>query len=315
MKYIDFLDNTKINKEDEYYYIEIVGLEDTILKDIFENGQCFRWVKEDESNSYIGVLPEMVIKANEEKELENKTNIFLKIKILKDSKLNDEEKLKEYIYNYFDLGSDYGKVKKEYSLKNESLKEATEFGKGIRILKQEPYETIYSFIISANNNIPNIRKGIENISKSYGKSIEFEGKTYYLFPKNEEIQKLTEEQLRETKIGFRAPRIVETSKIINEEYIEELKKLDDDTLYEELLKLSGVGPKVANCIMLFGFGRKESFPIDVWVKRVMSEEFFEGRDVTNKEIYDAVKDFNDKGLAQQYLFYWRREKDNKLKSK
>ena len=144
-----------------------------------------------------------------------------------------------------------------------------------------------------------------------GKKIEFEGKEYFGFPSIEELIKLKEEDFKSLGAGFRAKYLESTvNKIYSdnlEKYIEKLNNLSNKELEKELLNLKGVGPKVANCIMLFGFNRIDSFPIDVWVKRVMQEEFFGGEEVSNKKIEEFANTLYEKGLAQQYLFYWRRE--------
>ena len=160
-------------------------------------------------------------------------------------------------------------------------------------------------------NIKRIKKIINNISMKCGKKIEFEGKEYYGFPSIEELRKLKEEDFKSLGAGFRAKYLESTvNKIYSdnlEKYIEKLNNLSNKELEKELLNLKGVGPKVANCIMLFGFNRIDSFPIDVWVKRVMQEEFFGGEEVSNKKIEEFANTLYKKGLAQQYLFYWRRE--------
>ena len=177
------------------------------------------------------------------------------------------------------------------------------------------WETIISFIISANNNIPRIKGIIERISKKYGKKIEWSGKEYYTFPTIQELSEATVEDFRALGLGFRDKRIYETTKIFidREMTIEELiEEQDVNKLREKLLTLPGVGPKVADCIMLFGLKRFEVFPIDVWVRRVMNDLYIKNEDETkvkNTEIEKlAVEKYSNlAGLAQQYLFYWRRE--------
>ena len=206
-------------------------------------------------------------------------------------------------------------IKNKLSNVDEYLKESIEFGNGIRILNQDLWETIISFIISANNNIPRIKGIIERISKKYGKRMEWNNEEYYTFPTPEELSKATIEDLRKLGLGFRDKRVFQTTRLIysGEVNLQELI-LEEDTyvLRDRLLTLPGVGPKVADCILLFGLKRFEVFPIDVWVRRVMNDLYIKNEDetkVNKKEIEDlATKKYADlAGIAQQYLFYWKRE--------
>lgn len=265
---------------------------------IFECGQCFRWNKQ-EDESYIGIVRNNVIKVEQK---ENKI-IFTG---------NCEENIKELCEDYFALNEDYEKIKKDLSKIDDNLKTSIKFGEGIRILHQDLWETLISFIISANNNIPRIKGIIERISKKYGRKIIFEGKEYYTFPTPEELSKASVEDLRNLGLGFRDVRVYETTKKVytKEINLEELKNEENIEKIEEiLLSLPGVGPKVADCIMLFALKKYQVFPIDVWVRRVMSELYFENEEQKPQKIKEFVKNYYGKqaGLAQQYLFYWRRE--------
>ena len=217
---------------------------------------------------------------------------------------------------YFDLKRDYKKIKEELSKIDENMKTSIEYGKGIRILNQDLWETIISFIISANNNIPRIKGIIEKLSKKYGKELEFEGKKYYTFPTPKELENVTVEDYRSLGLGFRDIRLYETTKMILEKKVDlqELRKNPNTfEVREKLLTLSGVGPKVADCILLFSdLKRFEVFPIDVWVRRVMNDLYIKNPDETKVSKKQIEKIANKKfgnlaGLAQQYLFYWRRE--------
>ena len=196
------------------------------------------------------------------------------------------------------------------------MKESIKYGQGIRILNQDLWETIISFIISANNNIPRIKGIIERLSKKYGDKIVYNGKEYYTFPTAEQLKDVSVEEFRELGLGFRDIRLYETTKMVlnNEVDIDNLHNIKDtNVVRDELLKLSGVGPKVADCILLFStLKRFDVFPIDVWVRRVMNDLYIhkeKEQDVSKKEILKIANDkFGDlEGLAQQYLFYWRRE--------
>ncbi len=199
--------------------------------------------------------------------------------------------------------------------KDPVMKNATDYGKGIRILNQDKFETIISFIISANNQIPRIKKAIEKISEMLWRlSGEDENRKYYSFPSAEKLSLARPEDLREfARVGFRDKRIVETANLIKDGIvnIDEIEKMELEDARRTLQVLPGVGPKVADCILLFAFDRKESFPVDVWIKRVMEELYL--KEVTPKsKIASRGREVFGKnaGFANQYLFYYGRE--NKL---
>ena len=224
--------------------------------------------------------------------------------------------IEKIVKQYFDLNRDYEKIKKTLSKIDQNMKTSIEYGKGIRILNQDLWETIISFIISANNNIPRIKGIIERLSKKYGNEIIYKEKSYYTFPTPEQLKDVTVQEYRELGLGFRDIRLYETTKMIleNQVNLEELRTNPNTyEVREKLLTLSGVGPKVADCILLFSdLKRFEVFPIDVWVRRVMNDLYIKNEDetkVSKKQIEKIAKEkFGDlAGLAQQYLFYWRRE--------
>ena len=272
------------------------------LKDIFECGQCFRW-NEQIDKSYTGVIKDGVINVKKDG-----NTIIFKGLCSKD--------IKEVVEYYFDLNRDYKKMKNQLSNIDKYLKTSIEYGNGIRILNQNLWETIISFIISANNNIPRIKGIIERISSKYGNEIYWNGTKYYTFPTAEQLKNVSVQDYRSLGLGFRDIRLYETTQmILNKEVnLENLYK-DPNTqeVRNELLKLSGVGPKVADCILLFSdLKRFDVFPIDVWVRRVMNDLYIKESDetkVSKKQIekLSEEKFGNLRGLAQQYLFYWRRE--------
>ena len=273
------------------------------LKDIFECGQCFRW-NQNEDGSYTGVFGDNVINVSEK---ENGDVLFEGV---------CEGNIQTICEEYFDIKRDYEKIKEILSQEDENLAESIKYGKGIRILNQDLWETIISFIISANNNIPRIKGIIERISKKYGKEIKFRGNSYYTFPTIESLNKASIKDLRDLGLGFRDKYIYNTTKLIIKKQIniEELKEKETTIeMRNELLKLSGVGPKVADCILLFSdLKRMDVFPIDVWVRRVMNELYIHNPDeakVSKKQIEKIAENkFGDlRGVAQQYLFYWKRE--------
>ena len=285
-------------KEQEYV---IKNQNEFKLRDIFECGQCFRW-NEQQDGSYIGVFGNNVIHVKQK----GKTIKFQGI---------CEGDIKETIEEYFDLKRDYKKIQKQLANVDEHLKTSIEYGKGIRILNQDLWETIISFIISANNNIPRIKGIIERLSKAYGNKIEYKGKDYYTFPTAMQLKDVSIEEYRKLGLGFRDKRLYKTTKmILNKEVdLEKMESEPTNKAKEELLKLSGIGPKVADCILLFStLKRFDVFPIDVWVRRVMNDLYIHKEDenkVSKKQIENLAKEKfgNLEGLAQQYLFYWRRD--------
>ena len=271
------------------------------LKDIFDCGQCFRWNKEVDG-SYTGVFGNNVLNVSKQ----GKDVIFKGI---------CEEDIETTCKKYFDLDRNYEEIKDKLSKIDEHMKKSIEYGRGIRILNQDLWETIISFIISANNNIPRIKGIIERISKKYGNEIIYNGKSYYTFPTVEELSNAKVEDLRGLGLGFRDIRVYETTHMILDKKVDlkELEQEDFNKVRETLLTLSGVGPKVADCILLFStLKRWEAFPIDVWVRRVMNELYIQNEDETkvNKTQIEKIakeKFGNLAGIAQQYLFYWKRE--------
>ena len=271
-------------------------------KHIFECGQCFRW-EEEPNGSYTGIVKNNVI--NVEK-VEN-TITFSSF---------GADNLKELVTDYFDLNRNYEEIKEKLAKIDKYLANSIEYGSGIRILNQDLWETIISFIISANNNIPRIKGIINKISQKYGNKIEWKGKDYYTFPAVESLSKASVEDLRNLGLGFRDVRVYETTHKILEKQVdlEELhQEKDTQKVRDTLLTLSGVGPKVADCILLFStLKRFDVFPIDVWVRRVMNELYIKNEDETKVNKRDIEKLAKEKygnleGLAQQYLFYWKRD--------
>lgn len=286
-------------KEQKYKLRNVESFE---LRDIFECGQCFRWNKQ-EDGSYTGVFKNNVLNVKKNKD----EIIFEGI---------CENEIQQTVENYFDLNRNYEKIKEQLSKIDQNMKMSIEYGNGIRILNQDLWETIISFIISANNNIPRIKGIIERLSEKYGDEIKYKGNKYYTFPTQEQLKNVTVEEYRRLGLGFRDIRLYETTKmILNKQVDIENMKNNPNTIEvrEELLKLSGVGPKVADCILLFSdLKRFEVFPIDVWVRRVMNDLYIKNEDETKVNKKQIEKIANEKfgdlaGLAQQYLFYWRRE--------
>lgn len=273
---------------------------------IFECGQCFRWSRVDPENPllYEGVVHGKVLQVS----LEDDT-VFI-------TNLSEKEFLEDF-YGYFDFHRDYGVIKEELK-KDPVLEEAVDFGYGIRVLNQDPFEILISFILSSNNLIPKIKEGIRRISQEYGDKILDHGKAYYAFPTPEQLSVATEEDFRNLGVGYRAKYIYASTKMVVESLAKEgnstpslyeLKDLSAGLCHKALLAYAGVGPKVADCVMLFSMDQSEAFPVDVWVKKAMAH-FYGSKE---KNLL-KTRAFGQKlfgvyaGFAQQYLFYYAREK-------
>lgn len=288
-------------KKQEYI---IKNIKDFNMVHIFECGQCFRWNRQ-QDGSYTGVIGESVL--NVKQDCNN--IIFSGV---------SPKNLKEIVTEYFDLNTNYSEIKLNLSKIDDYMEKSIKYGEGIRILKQDFWECIISFIISANNNIPRIKGIIEKLSKAYGKEIEWNGVLYYTFPTPEELGKATVNDLRGLGLGFRDKRVYDTTKMVLNgifNLIETANTEDIGELKNKLLELPGVGEKVADCIMLFSLKRFEVFPIDVWVRRVMNQLYIKNENetkVSKKDIKDLaeLKYAGLAGIAQQYLFYSIRDYKN-----
>ena len=261
---------------------------------VFECGQCFRWNKEADG-SYRGVAGGRILR------VEKRGGDIL---------LNgtDEKQFREYWARYFDLERDYGQIKQALSC-DPVLKRAVKFGSGIRILKQDTWETLISFIISANNRIPRIKSTIEKLCRSFGSQREAKGETFFDFPTPGCLSRLDEQDLRSCGCGFRARYVLEAARMVEEGRVDlaSLETISTAEARSALLHFPGVGPKVADCILLFSMARFDAFPVDVWVKRVM-EYYYLKRDTSLAEIrrYAEEKFGPLAGAAQQYLFFYAR---------
>lgn len=308
------MDFKNIKFNDDKVIIE--GVKNFNIKQILECGQCFRWDKISDTN-YIIIAFERVIEVIQEDD-----NIII---------LNsNEEDFNNIWLKYFDLERNYDEIKEELA-KDEILRKSVEFGYGIRILNQDPFELLISFIISARNSIPSIKKTVKKICEEWGEKIEYKGNTYYTFPKPQNIKGATLEEIQSTGASFRSKYIVDTIGKVNqalevkEDYIknkdkyeerpeildfdlEYIKNLNDDECHIALQKFMGVGAKVADCIMLFSMAKHSAFPVDVWVKRAMIH-FYVAPDVSLNKMRVFARDKFGKfsGMAQQYLFYYARE--------
>ncbi len=266
------------------------------LKYTLECGQCFRW-KAINENEYIGVIQDRVMRIKQE---ENRLFIWS----------NNKENLRDAVIHYFDLEKDYELLEKQIAKIDKNISKSLEYSSGIRILNQPLFETIISYIISANNNIKRISRSVNNISKRFGKEVEFEGEKYYLFPTLEELSNVTIDDLLADGTGFRARYIKHDVDYFlnNPNFLGEVKTLDTEQATKNLSTLMGVGPKVADCILLFSLGKSEVFPIDVWVKRIMEKLYFkENKSLKEISMYANERFGEYGGIVQQHLFHNVRE--------
>ncbi len=265
---------------------------------IFECGQCFRWNRQDDG-SYTGTAMGRIVNIRLCPEGDEGEKACAGKVIIKNASPEDYEKIWR---QYLDLDRDYGMIKQRLSAGDEVMENAVAAGRGIRILKQDLWETIVSFIISQNNNIPRIKGCIEKLSALAGERLEdYDGQAVYALPTVERLARLESDDLAPVRLGYRAPYLIKTARMVAE------KGLPEN--YEEVSALCGVGPKVANCITLFGLHDLSSFPIDVWVRRVMNEMYgFEEKDVRGMAAFAAERFGELGGIAQQYLFYYIRSK-------
>ena len=261
---------------------------------IFECGQCFRWNKMPDG-SYRGVAGGRILR------VEKRGG-----DILLDG--TDEKEFREYWARYFDLERDYGQIKQALS-RDPVLERAVEFGNGIRILKQDAWETLISFIISANNSIPRIKATIERLCRSFGSRREAKGETFFVFPTPERLSRLDEQDIRSCGCGFRARYVLGAARMVEEGRADlaSLEWMSTAEARKALLSFPGVGPKVADCILLFSMARFDAFPVDVWVKRVMEHYYLKGDTPLAEVRRYAEERFGPlAGPAQQYLFYYAR---------
>ncbi|AOY75746.1 DNA-3-methyladenine glycosylase family protein [Clostridium formicaceticum] len=266
-------------------------------KHIFECGQCFRWNKE-EDGSYTGIAFKKVLNIKK-----SGGDIIFRY-------TNKDDFIKIWM-NYFDLNTDYSEIKKKLSKNDAIMKEAINFGEGIRVLRQEPWETLVSFILSANNNIPRIKRSIELLCEGYGEYLgAFYGQKRYSFPDAKTIANLKAEEITACNTGYRAAYIAKTAAMVVDEpmALERIKAFDIEVCEKMLMHYPGVGPKVAQCVLFFCMSKMEAFPVDVWIKRVM-EYFYFHQETTVEVIQQFAKKKYGRyaGFAQQYLFYYARE--------
>jgi len=264
--------------------IKITGISDFDLEKTFECGQSFRW-DSDIRGMYAGVAMGRAAQLRREGD-----SIFISCPI---------EDFENIWREYFDLERDYAKIRQRLCV-DEFMQKATEFGKGIRILRQDSWEALCSFIISQCNNIPRIKGIIATLCREFGERLDFMGKDHYTFPPASKIATLEESDLRPLRAGYRASYIISAAKAVAIGKIDlaALEHTTPNVARSALKKLKGVGDKVADCTMLFGLNMLDTFPKDVWIKRAITDQY--GPDFDPKIFHPHA------GIAQQYIFHYTR---------
>ncbi|MCL2366339.1 MAG: DNA-3-methyladenine glycosylase 2 family protein [Oscillospiraceae bacterium] len=264
--------------------IEIQGVLDFDLERIFECGQCFRWsVCAD--GSYVGVAHGVAARLRKVED-----RVFIS------GTLDDFDRVWR---DYFDLDRDYSAIRAQLCI-DDFMRKATEFGVGIRILRQDQWETLCSFIISQCNNIPRIKKIVSALCHAFGDVVEFEGVQFHTFPTAERISVLNEEDLAPLRCGYRAAYIIGAARAVacGDIDLDVLSHSSPEVARRGLKSLRGIGDKVADCVLLFGLNMLDAFPLDVWMKRAVSEHYGKGFDPSVFSPYA--------GIAQQYIFHYVR---------
>ena len=265
------------------------------LNDTITCGQIFRFFPI-EDGSFDIVLDDRVI------------NVYMEDNYLCVSS-NDEYDLENKVKNYFDLDNDYESISSFLIEKDNKLKDAINFSTGLMMIRQDPFETVMEYIISANNAVPQIANALNNIAKRYGKKVLFNDKEYYLFPSYKDLKGVSLEEFRDCKVGFRDKYLKSMiEKLNNDEFnLDLLYKLDTKSALEKLMENAGIGPKVASCILLYAYQKYDVFPIDTWVKKIMKKDYnIEGENKIRQFAAETYGKYS--GIAIQYLFNYSRNK-------
>lgn len=253
------------------------------IKQICESGQCFRLNPVEKQKYSVIAFGKYLLLEETEKEIRFYCS---------------QEEYDSLWFDYFDLKTNYSRFIKSIPNQDRYLIQAATFGAGIRILKQEVWEMIVSFIISQQNNIKRIKKSIELLCQKFGEKKYFENIVYYAFPSAETLAQATQEELNQCNLGYRSKYILKTAQSIvkKEMDITVLKNMSYEQAKTELMKLYGVGKKVADCICLFGLHQLEAFPIDTHIKKVLETNY------QNQFPFESFQGYE--GVIQQYIFYY-----------
>lgn len=275
--------------------ITIKNIDNFNLHDTVTCGQIFRF-KEEEDNSYTIVICDRVINVKQDG-----TNLKVKS--------NNEEDLEKVVRIYFDLDKNYDTINKRLIELNSDIKDTVDKCSGLKMIKQEYFETLIAYIISASNKVSKISNCLNNIAEKYGKKVIFEGNTYYLFPDSKTLSSCTKEDFRNLKAGFRDEYIVNVIKKINNKELDldHLNEISTKDAMDILMENKGVGEKIASCVLLFAYFKTDVFPIDTWVKKFMLDNY-NVKGVKNIREF-AYKNYGEySGIAIQYMFHVKRNK-------
>jgi N-glycosylase/DNA lyase len=269
-----------------------IYIEDFNLKNSITSGQFFRY--EEIDDYFIILLNDRVVKISQD-------NNYLVVES------NNMNNIEETIRGFFSLDIDYKKINNEILKLDNTVKDIIDSSIGYRIQKMEPFETLISYIISANNSVYNIRNCVNRLSNKFGQKVMFDNREYYLFPTIDEIKNITINELRDMKLGFRSAYVKEIiDKINNKEFdLEIINNMNTEVALDYLMNEKGIGLKVASCILLFSYSRYDVYPIDVWVKKIMNERFGLIKEKDIKE-YMKTKYKGYSGLVIQYMFNFKR---------
>ncbi len=259
-------------------------------------GQIFRFFKK-EDGSYDIILKDRIINV-----LKKEEELFVTSNIDKD--------LETVVRDYFDLDNNYEDIYNEIISKDDKIDEAAKFSAGLKMIHQDPFETIIEYIISANNGVPQIANSLNNIAEKFGKRVAFNGNYYYLFPRYKDLKEVSVEEYRNCKVGFRDKYIKGMVDKLNKEEIklEEFYEMSTKESLNKLMENAGIGPKVASCILLFAYKKYDVFPVDTWVKKVMKQNYqIEGEEKIRKFAKETYGKYS--GIAIQYLFNYGRNKE------
>lgn len=263
------------------------------LYDTITCGQIFRF--EVLENGFILILEDRIVKLTEDN-----NNIYVYS--------SNENDIESIISKYLDLNTDYKSINKELICKDKTLKELIDNCNNFKVINSYPFETIISYMISANNNVRNIQRSVNLMSERYGKKVIFENKEYYLFPTLEELKKLNIEDYKNLSLGFRSENIYNfIQKIVNYD-IENISNMSTTEALNYLMSFKGIGLKIASCILLFGYKRFDVFPIDTWAKKYMMDTY-NLKDIKKIEEFTKEKYGMYSGLVIQYMFHSKRNKN------
>lgn len=269
---------------------------DINLYDTLFSGQCFRMILESD-NSYTIILKDRVVNIKED-------NKYLLVTS------NNENNLEEVVSNYLDLYRDYQEINDCLVTNNSILEEDISKCCGYKILRQDKFEMYITYIISQNNNVKRINESVNKLSEAYGEKVIFRNKEYYLFPTFDVIKDLNENDFRNFGVGFRDSYIVNALNKLKEEpnFLDKLDSLSTKDALDELTKIKGIGTKVASCILLFGYSRFDTFPIDTWVRKYVSNNFNVKDDIKSISEYMLNTFGKYCGLVIQYFYHVERNK-------